>query len=409
MNLQRALTPVFKRAATGTVINSGGLFSLFGSTTTKNGTAVNQNSALTLSAFYNAVDIISNDYAKLPKGVFQKTNNGREKRSKHNLQYLISTKPNQYMTSFMFDKMIIAHAILKGNGYAIIERHPNTAAPVALQLVDQNKTPVTVIKYDNGLFYKVGESLIAAEDMYHIPGFSLNGITGISVISYAAISLGTALSSQEFASDYYKAKGIGTAVVTSAKSIEPDGKIRLANALNARLNETGDWKTVVLDETGSFQHIKITPQEAQFLTTNKYAIAEVARWLNIPVHKLKDNSDTNNSISENQELMYAADSIVPWARKNEQEANCKLFTKAEQKDGYYIKANIGALLQSDKKTQAEFFSKLIFSGVYTRNEVRNLLDMNSIDGLDAPLTPVNAQTMEQINTKLKELESKINA
>jgi len=409
VNLQRALTPVFKRAATGTVINSGGLFSLFGSTTTKNGTAVNQNSALTLSAFYNAVDIISNDYAKLPKGVFQKTNNGREKRSKHNLQYLISTKPNQYMTSFMFDKMIIAHAILKGNGYAIIERHPNTAAPVALQLVDQNKTPVTVIKYDNGLFYKVGESLIAAEDMYHIPGFSLNGITGISVISYAAISLGTALSSQEFASDYYKAKGIGTAVVTSAKSIEPDGKIRLANALNARLNETGDWKTVVLDETGSFQHIKITPQEAQFLTTNKYAIAEVARWLNIPVHKLKDNSDTNNSISENQELMYAADSIVPWARKNEQEANCKLFTKAEQKDGYYIKANIGALLQSDKKTQAEFFSKLIFSGVYTRNEVRNLLDMNSIDGLDAPLTPVNAQTMEQINTKLKELESKINA
>lgn len=409
MNLQRALSPIFQRASAEAVINSGGFFNFFGGTLTKNGTVVNQDSALTLSAFFNAVDIISNDYAKLPKAVFQKTNTDRIKQNNHPLQYLISTRPNQYMTSFMFDKMIITHAILKGNGYAIIERHPNTAAPVALQLINQDQTPVSVIKYDNGLFYKIGDTLIAAEDIYHIPGFSLNGITGISVISYAAISLGTALSSQEFGSDYYKAKGVGTAVVTSSKSIDADGKIRLGDALNTRLNQAGNWKTVILDETGSFQHLNITPQESQFLVTNKYAIAEVARWLNIPVHKLKDNSDTNNSISESQELMYAADSIVPWAIKNEQEANCKLFTVAEQKAGFHIKANIGSLLRSDKKTQSEFFSKLIFSGVYTRNEVRNLLDMNSIDGLDEPLTPVNAQTMAQIDAKLKELETKIQA
>lgn len=409
MSLATTFYPlVARRSAQPETIGSSWFGGLFG-VTTKNGTTVNANSALTLSAFYNGIEIITNDFAKLPKAVFQKVAEKRNKLGNHPVNYLISTRPNQYMTSFMFDKMMLQHALLKGNAYALIERNNYTAQPIALQLINQDKTPVEVVNYKNKLYYKFAGKSVPAEDMLHIPGFSFNGITGVSVLTHAAASIGIALSSQEFGTDYYNSKGIGTAVITTSTSMKPDVKKAYGNAVGSTLDRAGNWKVAVIDEAGSFNHLKITPQEAEFLKTNKFGIEDVARWLNLPLHKLKSIDNVNNSITETQEIAHVADSILPWALKFEGEYNVKLFTSAEQKSNHYVKSNEGALLRSDKKTQAEYFSKLIYAGVYTRNEVRQLLDKNPIPGLDDPLTPVNLQVMEMIDLQLKKLEAETKA
>ena len=41
----------------------------------------------------------------------------------------------------------------------------------------------------------------------------------------------------------------------------------------------------------------------------------------------------------------------------------------------------------------------------TRNEARKKLDLNDINGLSEPLTPVNMQTLEQIKESLKALKN----
>lgn len=409
INLKETLSPLVSFRAASYENVGGGLFgSLFSGAITKNGTSVNNNSALTLSAFFNAVDIISNDYAKLPKAVYQKTPEGRKKLSNHPVQKLISIAPNQYQMSFMFEKVMLLDAILKGDGYAYIERNSATGQPIALQYIDQSKTPVEVSKSQNKLWYKFAGKTVISDDMYHIPGFSLNGITGVGIVTFAAHSLGIAISSQEFGSDYYSTKGIGTAVITASKSMNPETKKAYGDAVGSTLDRSGNWKVAVVDEAGSFNHLKITPQEAEFLATNKAGVAEVARWLNIPLHKLKLLDNVNNSITEHLELGYLSDSVVPWMLKSEQEGTRKLFSPAELASSHYIKANEGALLRSDKATQAEYFSKLIYAGVYTRNEVRDLLDKNKLDGLDEPLTPVNVQLMEQIELQLKLLKTQKN-
>jgi phage portal protein BeeE len=66
----------------------------------------------------------------------------------------------------------------------------------------------------------------------------------------------------------------------------------------------------------------------------------------------------------------------------------------------YIKANVKVLLRADIKSQAEAYSRAINFGWMTRNEVRTLEDMDRLDGLDSPLTPVNTQTFEQIQKNL---------
>jgi phage portal protein BeeE len=53
-------------------------------------------------------------------------------------------------------------------------------------------------------------------------------------------------------------------------------------------------------------------------------------------------------------------------------------------------------MRTDTKTKAEYFSKAIFGGWMSRNEVRKEEDLNPVEGLDDPLTPVNTQTLEQL-------------
>ena len=300
------------RSALSVVGNAGGLFSWFGGgATTKNGTVVSTSSAKTLSAFYNGITILCNDYAKLPKSVIIKEGNKRTKDTSHPVNRLLNKRPNQYMSAFNYDSIMMQCAILKGNAYSEVVRNPITGQVESRQYINENDTPVTVKKYNEKLFYHFNGRVVEAKNIEHVIGFSENGITGIGVVAYAAKSLGVALSSQEFAEEYYASKGIGMAVLTSSKEILPDAKTRLANATEARLNSSSNYKVSVIDEASSFQHISLTPQESMFLETNKHAIGEVARWLNIPTNKLKDTENQNNSNMENMNIDYVSNSLIP--------------------------------------------------------------------------------------------------
>jgi HK97 family phage portal protein len=384
------------------ILSNSSYFSWLGGATTKQGTPVSSASAKTLSAFYNAITILCNDYAKLPKYVIKKDGEDREKATSHPVNKLVAKRPNAFMSAFNYDSIMMQCAILKGNAYSEIKRNASGVV-VSREYINETDTPVIVKKWQGKLYYEFDGKVLEGKDIEHVIGFSENGITGVGVVTYAAKSLGVALSSQEFAEEYYASRGIGMAVVTSSKQIDSDAKKRYGDAIQSRLNSSENFKVSVIDEAGSFQHIKLTPQESMFLETNKLAVQEVARWLNIPTHKLKDTENSNYSNMESQNIDHVSNSMLPWSMKFRQEQDYKLFSNAEKAKGFQIKHNTSSLLEADKKTQAAFLSTMIYAGVYTRNEVRALFDLNNIDGLSEPLTAVNMHTKEQIDANIKKL------
>jgi HK97 family phage portal protein len=384
------------------ILSNSSYFSWLGGATTKQGTPVSSASAKTLSAFYNAITILCNDYAKLPKYVIKKDGEDREKATSHPVNKLVAKRPNAFMSAFNYDSIMMQCAILKGNAYSEIKRNASGVV-VSREYINETDTPVIVKKWQGKLYYEFDGKVLGGKDIEHVIGFSENGITGVGVVTYAAKSLGVALSSQEFAEEYYASRGIGMAVVTSSKEIDSDAKKRYGDAIQSRLNSSENFKVSVIDEAGSFQHIKLTPQESMFLETNKLAVQEVARWLNIPTHKLKDTENSNYSNMESQNIDHVSNSMLPWSMKFRQEQDYKLFSNAEKAKGFQIKHNTSSLLEADKKTQAAFLSTMIYAGVYTRNEVRALFDLNNIDGLSEPLTAVNMHTKEQIDANIKKL------
>lgn len=76
--------------------------------------------ALSLSAVYSAVELISNSIALLPIQVKFKDDKGDPQvNSEHELNIAFN---NNDMSKYMIIKMMVADMLLFGNGYALIER-----------------------------------------------------------------------------------------------------------------------------------------------------------------------------------------------------------------------------------------------------------------------------------------------
>jgi len=156
-----------------------------------------------------------------------------------------------------------------------------------------------------------------------------------------------------------------------------------------------NWnKTGVLSEGVTYTQIGLPNEVSQFLETRQFGIEEIARWFNVPPHKLKQLLRATFSNIEHQSLEYVTDSVMPWLIAWEEEAGTKLFSESEQTD-HFVKFNVTALLRGDSKARSEFYAKMQEHGDLTINETRLLEDMNPIgpDG-DVHLVPANMMTLQ---------------
>ena len=115
------------------------------------GKAVNERSAMQMTAVYACVRILSESIAGLPVHVYKYTDSGsKEKAIKHPLYRLIHDEPNPEMTSFVFRETLMTHLLLYGNAYAQIIRN-GKGEVIALYPLMANR--MSVDRDDKGHLY----------------------------------------------------------------------------------------------------------------------------------------------------------------------------------------------------------------------------------------------------------------
>jgi HK97 family phage portal protein len=363
--------------------------------------AVTEDSALTLSAFYGCVKIISETIAELPIDLYKRTADGKEQVN-DDISYLIGTEPNQYYSSYTFRQALQACALIHGNGYAYIER-PKTSMKVrSLTLLDPMKVEVRVVAESKEVVYIIGGTQIVEPwQIIHIKGMTLNGITGLSPLKYHQESIASGLAMQEFGNKFFAKGTLATGIVTRPTEITQKGIDAIRKQWDKNYaGRANQHKVMVLDAGMDFKQLSINPEQAQFLQSRNYNVEEVARVFRVPQHMLqKLDRSTNNNI-EQQSLEFLQYCMLPHIKNWEQELDRKLL---KAKD-HFFKFNINALMRGDAKSRAEYYVKAIQNGWLTRNEVRMLENMNRLDGLDQPLTPMNLTTNPDDNEQDRETD-----
>jgi len=135
-------------------------------------------------------------------------------------------------------------------------------------------------------------------------------------------------------------------------------------------------RLMLLEEGMKFEKTSIQPEDSQFLESRQFQIPEIARWFNLPPHKLKDLTKSSFNNIESEQLSFYGDCILLWLVRLEQNYNMQLLSPREQKENLYFKHAVEGILRADSKSRSEFYKNAIGSGWMTPNEARALEDMN---------------------------------
>ena len=100
--------------------------SMFDYLTYNSSTSYTTEKAMLLSPVYRCVEVISDSIAQLPLEPYKMDSAGYKiKFTSHPTYKLLNKEPNPRMSRFDFIKVMIVSTLLKGNGYAYIERDGN--------------------------------------------------------------------------------------------------------------------------------------------------------------------------------------------------------------------------------------------------------------------------------------------
>lgn len=365
------------------------------------GRKVSADSSLKLSAFWCGVNTIADTLAMMPKHIYVRQGGRRDRDTSHPVGYLIHNQPNEIMTAFTFWKIMAVSQLVRGNAYARIHRN-NFGQVESLEYINPND--VDVYKYDGELFYKISgnDQMFLASEIYHVPNFSWNGVTGIGVVQVAADNLGMSLSADRFAADNFSEMGVSYGVIeTDTTALSPVAKNNLKNIFEYNLSRGDRHHVSVLDEGMKYKRIALSMQESQFIETKTTGIEDIARWLNLPLHKLKTKGEGGYNFLVQMSIEYMQGTIMPLAQPHKEEIERKLLSAKDRENGRYVFVNYRKLLEVDPKTRSEYLRNYIYAKVMSPNEARRIEDMNPYDGGDEFLQMVNMQTQEQIEKEMQ--------
>ncbi len=355
---------------------------------TISGKNVNDFVAMQNTAVYACVRTIAESIASLPLHLYQFRNGGKEKAIDHSLYSLLHDAPNNEMTSFAFRENLIVQLLLRGNCYSYITRtlsgrgavkelYPLAASQMSVERNDDGDLIYRYRRYDekNPNFKEKGEIILRQDEVLHVAGLGFDGIIGYSPIAMAKNAIGLSIACEDFGSNFFANGARPSGILKTPTLIKNPEKLR--ESWQSMYGGANAGKVAILEEGMSYESISIPPEDAQFLQTRKFQIAEIARIFRVPLHFLNELDHATFSNIEEQSREFVIYTLTPWIARLEQAFNKALLLPSEKKK-YFIKFNLSGLLRGNYSSRMQGYAVGRQNGWLSANDIRELEDMNLI-------------------------------
>lgn len=407
MSLLRTLAGWF--GPSDTVASSGHwMFSYLGGKT-DSGLYVTERMALTLPVVYACVSIVADSLAMLPAVVEHQQLNSKGKlirtpRPNHRVSQLLNSRPNKHMTAQTYRQTNLAHTLMWGNGYSDIRLNGRGEAIDLLPVMPYNCTPFFPDPTQDypDLWYRIsanGQTFERpADQVFHLRGLSMDGIVGLSPLAVARNAVGWGLALEKYGNKFFANDA------RSGGFLEHPGQLgdkALKNLKESFMSQNAGLENAhgvkILEEGMKFNASSIPPEDAQFLGSRDFQIAEIARLYRVPLVLLQSmaKSTTWGSGIEQILLGFVRWTLQPWVTQFEQEATLKLLTAAEREAGLVVKVDVNVLLRGDSAARAAWYKAMSDIGALLPNEIRADEGRNPIDGGDEPRPPMPSNQFNQ--------------
>ena len=227
----------------------------------------------------------------------------------------------------------------------------------------------------NPNFKDKGEIILRQDEVLHVAGLGFDGIIGYSPIAMAKNAIGLSIACEDFGSNFFANGARPSGILKTPTLIKNPEKLR--ESWQSMYGGANAGKVAILEEGMSYESISIPPEDAQFLQTRKFQIAEIARIFRVPLHFLNELDHATFSNIEEQSREFVIYTLTPWIARLEQAFNKSLLTPDEKKK-YFIKFNLSGLLRGNYSSRMQGYAVGRQNGWLSANDIRELEDMNLI-------------------------------
>lgn len=359
------------------------------------GVYVNSYTALSHSAVWSCVRLLAESIAMMPLMMYRRRpDGGKDVAVDHPLFDLLHDEPNPLQAAFQWKRMMMVHALLWGNAYSQIVPGPRGMVD---QLRPLHPEGVRVDPRPDGtVVYQVRQRdgtirTLLDDEVFHITGLSVDGISGLSVMEYAREAIGLGLSARQYQGKFFSNGGRLGGILKVKGRLSKDRKQELRGDWQAgHAGGANAFRVAVMDDDVDWKDVGLNAEDAQVIGSLEWSTADAARYFNVPLHMIGETSKVTSWGSGIAELKdgFVTFSLLPWMA-NWQDTIRKDLIVANRV--YFAEYKPEILLRGDtlKRFQAYQLAAGGQAPWMSRNEVRALENMNPVDGLDDMLQPAN--------------------
>lgn len=349
------------------------------------GVSVNEKSALAMPAVWCAVNVIAGTAAALPLHAYRKKDDVRLREDNGPAVRLLAA-PHPDMTPYELWETVYAHMLLWGNAYLLVLK--NKLGEVA-ELWPIHPSRVKVGRASGGSkWYEVdGETPYDDGQILHLPAFGYDGVCGVSPIRIARQGIGLALAAEEYGARLFGSGSLASGILQTEQRLTQAQADKLKARWKARTGGLDKAHEVaVLDWGTKFQQLTIPPEDAQFIESRRFQIAEVARMFGLPPHMLMDTEKSTSwgTGIEQQGIGFVVYTLRRWLTRVEQRV-----TRVLRPEPVYARYSVEGLLRGDSTQRSAFYKAMWEIGVYSTNDIRRLEDQGPVAGGDVRYRPLN--------------------
>ncbi len=253
-----------------------------------------------------------------------------------------------------------------GNAFGLVSAWSGLSLPARIDLTSAEDWSVAV--RGGTVEYRYRGQKVDAAQVWHERQYVVAGLpVGLSPVAYAALAIGQYQSAQKFTLDWFGNSTVpASRLKNTAKTITPQQADDVKQRFKAAV-QSGD--VFVHGADWEFDMLAATAAQSEFLETQKWSVADVVRFFDVPGDMIDAESSTGhvtyaNVTQRNLQLMVT--SLGPAVKRREDALSAAM--PAPQ----YVKLNTDAVLRMDPKTRYEMLAIGVDNRAVTPNEWREL-------------------------------------
>lgn len=380
---------------------------IFGGGPTYSGESVNETSALSLSAIFRAVSLISQGIAALPLKTYRTTDDDQRERVP---SFLDDPAGPESLTPFEWKERVILHLLLHGNAFlyhvytdggALVGTYP--IHPDAVSVEEDWHEPEGKIFWvrtvDGGL------ERLTTREMTHVLGPCVDGLRGYSFLSLGRNSLGISLAGERSAATMFKNGSQIAGVLTprAGEDLSEEDATTIGAELDARLTgRENAGRIPLLNRILEFQPWQMTNADAQWLESRQFQIEEVCRWTGVPPYllmQLEKQSSWGTGIAEtNKNLGQYV--FLSWCLRLTQR-----LSRLIRGDKRFCEFDMAGLEAGSAQDVSALLMAEVNGGMRTLNEARRILNLAPVAGGDQLRIPSGVMLQAQLEANVEATEA----